>query len=481
MVGFLFGGDTGETAQSLARKRQVIDALSQQIMGAQPKTAAEGIGALLKGAAVGFGKYRADKAEKAATDAASTLYNSILGTPARATATKSGAMPKVDSRGNMPVATIGNDEIRNGIISSASALGVDPVELATAISYETAGTFDPRKKGPTTQYGQHEGFIQFGEPQSKEHGVDWNNPVTSQLGENGAVVSYLRKAGVQPGMGLLDIYSAINAGRVGRYGASDANNGGAPGTVRDKVEQQMAGHRGKALALIGDSAGQIGRAPQNAAEAGSAMPGGDMPQQSGSPFASPFVDSAMQEGGGSLSDEVAAFEQTAEYAARFPGRDAQAPAMEPPREVAALLAPPLSQPLPQGLPAQFQGSQQLAVARGGIMDALNTGAPSTPQQIEQAEAVDQQQPAQVAQSAGGVDPRLYELLANDFATPEMKAVARSMIEQQMLSNERVRQLEMRKAIPNAPTASAGSNSTTQRTPKITGIKTDRQSQPQARR
>jgi hypothetical protein len=63
-------------------------------------------------------------------------------------------------------------------------------------------------------------------------------------------------------MGLLDIYSAINAGGVGRYGASDANNGGAPGTVRDKVEQQMTGHRQNALALLGNdfSAPQ----PQNA-------------------------------------------------------------------------------------------------------------------------------------------------------------------------------------------------------------------------
>ena len=51
-------------------------------------------------------------------------------------------------------------------------------------------------------------------------------------------------------MGLLDIYSAINAGGVGRYNRSDANNGGAPGTVRDKVEQQMAGHRARAMALL---------------------------------------------------------------------------------------------------------------------------------------------------------------------------------------------------------------------------------------
>lgn len=142
-------------------------------------------------------------------------------------------------------------DIRSGILSAAGALGVNPLDLATAISYETAGTFDPMKTGPTTQWGQHRGLIQFGEPQAKQYGVSWDDPVGSQLGPQGAVANYLRDTGVKPGMGLLDIYSAINAGGVGRYNRSDANNGGAPGTVRDKVEKQMAGHRKKAEALLG--------------------------------------------------------------------------------------------------------------------------------------------------------------------------------------------------------------------------------------
>ena len=150
-------------------------------------------------------------------------------------------------------------DIRQGIIETAQALGIDPLDLATAISYETAGTFDPTKAGPTTQWGQHRGLIQFGGPQAKQYGVDWNDPVGSQLGPDGAVAKYLRATGVQPGMGMMDIYSAINAGGVGRYGASDANNGGAPGTVADKVNGQMEGHRAKAMALLGGD-----YAPQNA-------------------------------------------------------------------------------------------------------------------------------------------------------------------------------------------------------------------------
>lgn len=160
-------------------------------------------------------------------------------------------------------------ELRQGIIDTANALGVSPIDLATVISYETGGTFDPAQPGPTTQFGQHRGLIQFGEPQAKQHGVDWSNPAASQLGPNGAIASYMRGAGVRPGMGLLDIYSAVNAGRVGRYNASDANNGGAPGTVADKVNYQMDGHRKKAAALLGggfdvaqDTMKALGRGPQ---------------------------------------------------------------------------------------------------------------------------------------------------------------------------------------------------------------------------
>ena len=148
------------------------------------------------------------------------------------------------------------EELRAGILSTAQRLGMDPVDLATIISYETGGTFNPRQKGPRTQWGQHEGLIQFGEPQAREYGVNWDDPINSQLGEGGAIERYFKKAGYQPGMGLLDAYSAVNAGRVGLYDRSDANNGGAPGTVRDKVERQMSGHRAKAMALFGPKPAQ---------------------------------------------------------------------------------------------------------------------------------------------------------------------------------------------------------------------------------
>jgi hypothetical protein len=52
-------------------------------------------------------------------------------------------------------------------------------------------------------------------------------------------------------MGMLDAYSIVNAGGPGLYNRTDANNGGAPGTVADKVNNQMSSHRAKAAALLG--------------------------------------------------------------------------------------------------------------------------------------------------------------------------------------------------------------------------------------
>lgn len=140
------------------------------------------------------------------------------------------------------------------IIAGAEARGLDPIDVATAISYETGGTFDPVKGGPTTQWGQHRGLIQFGEPQAQQYGADFSSPdaaMKSQLDpETGAVWGYLDGTGVKPGMGLDNIYSAINAGAPGRFNASDANNGGAPGTVADKVAG-MGDHRKKAAEFLG--------------------------------------------------------------------------------------------------------------------------------------------------------------------------------------------------------------------------------------
>jgi hypothetical protein len=57
--------------------------------------------------------------------------------------------------------------LAQSIVDISHPIGIDPEDPATAISYETAGTFDPWKAGPVTQHGQHRGLIQWGETAGK--------------------------------------------------------------------------------------------------------------------------------------------------------------------------------------------------------------------------------------------------------------------------------------------------------------------------
>lgn len=265
---YAFDPSKGETPETLKARRAIAQSLLAQ-NARTPQNVGEGLSALGRALSARWTLQAADKAEEAGIAGADKKWAGIdiagaFGGSAPASsapvapAPSSGGLYSFEGSASAPTPDAsrlegGEGDLRGGIVETASALGIDPIDLATAISYETAGTFDPTKAGPTTQWGQHRGLIQFGEPQAQKYGVNWDDPIGSQLGADGAVANYLRDTGVQPGMGLLDIYSAINAGGVGRYGASDANNGGAPGTVRDKVEQQMADHRAKAMALMGQS------------------------------------------------------------------------------------------------------------------------------------------------------------------------------------------------------------------------------------
>jgi len=82
---------------------------------------------------------------------------------------------------------IDKKRLSKGIREAAKTLGVKALDLATIISYETGGTFDPLQDGPTTQWGHHKGLIQFGEPQARQFGVNWDDPYGSQLGSEGAI------------------------------------------------------------------------------------------------------------------------------------------------------------------------------------------------------------------------------------------------------------------------------------------------------
>lgn len=287
-----FTSSPNDTPETIARKRAYIAAMMPRFGSA--KYVGEGLGQLATGFMVGRQNKKLDAAEEAGRKSAAELFDRLIsGAGSTSYSTSGGGSPSGTWTPAAPppspvdVATQGADVAKAGglsfglapaesgmigggkeklgfgsatmtpqemLIAGAEARGLNPVDVATAISYETGGKFDPMIQGPTTQWGTHRGLIQFGEPQAQQHGVDFSSPEAawrSQLDPtSGAVWSYLDGAGVKPGMGLPEIYSGINAGSVGRMGASDANNGGAPGTVADKVAS-MGPHREKAAQFLG--------------------------------------------------------------------------------------------------------------------------------------------------------------------------------------------------------------------------------------
>lgn len=141
--------------------------------------------------------------------------------------------------------------LASSIRASARQLGIDPFVLATVISYETGGTFDPRQ--PNFDNNGHMGLIQWSPDNLKSYNVNLDD-VGEQMK---AVTLYLHDRGVRPGMGLLEVYAAINGGNVDAIHASDAANGGRPGDVSWKVANDMDAHMEKARALLGGQDAEV--------------------------------------------------------------------------------------------------------------------------------------------------------------------------------------------------------------------------------
>lgn len=128
----------------------------------------------------------------------------------------------------------------------AKQLGISAKDILTVIGYETGGTYDKWQKGGAG--GKYRGLIQFSPENQAQYGLSETSSIAEQFI---GIAKYLQDRGVKPGMGILEIYAAINAGHVSKVNASDAANGGLPGTVRDKVYSPlMQQHASTAEGLI---------------------------------------------------------------------------------------------------------------------------------------------------------------------------------------------------------------------------------------
>ena len=152
-------------------------------------------------------------------------------------------------KGQIDFNQVANDEQSKAraIITGAQKLQVDPVDYATAMHYETGGTFDPWQPGPTTKWGQHRGTIQYGEPQRAQYGVTPDQSFEDQV--TGSNVQYLKDHGVKPGASFQQIYAAINGGSANKnLNTKDWNTGR---TIADNISIADSQHRPEVIKRFG--------------------------------------------------------------------------------------------------------------------------------------------------------------------------------------------------------------------------------------
>ncbi|RVO38526.1 hypothetical protein CN093_17525 [Sinorhizobium meliloti] len=438
-LSFLFGGNTKETPESIKRKRE----LAMAIMGASPapKNIGEGLNALGSGIVAGVMNRRANKAEDEGRASADTVFKSAM-------------------QGQLASQIMGTAPSSMGINPASGASGGSGSYRDAIASIESAGSGGYKAVGPThPKMGRALGRYQIMEanigPWSREVlGREVSpdefmaNPelqdaifdgkfqgYVQQFGPEGAAQAWFAGPG---GVGKTNRKDSLGTD-VGTYGRKFMSALGPQGQPQQVASADPSAAFG---AVLGDESQY---SPEDRARL-AALRG---PAPSSVPYSGPGarIDTPMavyddkgfrmepagQQPPPSLSDEVAAFQQTPEYRSQFPGMTG-----------APQTATPPAQGAPQGIPPQFQGSQQLANAQGGIMPALMGGAPASPDQVAQAQAMGQQQPPQQqAPAQGGPDKMaLLQALSNPWLSQEQKAVLQTLYQQQAQQAEAQREQQI---------------------------------------
>lgn len=130
------------------------------------------------------------------------------------------------------------------IIDAANKLGISPLDLATIIGFETAGTYSPRIKNA----GGYTGLIQFGAAEQKQYGVTPGQSFESQV--TTSVVNFLRDRFASvgrstAGASLLDLYRTVLGGNPNASLTKTDANGTSP---LSGVQKMLRDHRPEALA-----------------------------------------------------------------------------------------------------------------------------------------------------------------------------------------------------------------------------------------
>ncbi|OCP36733.1 phage tail tip lysozyme [Ensifer sp. LC163] len=407
MVGYLFGGNTGETPETLKRKRE----LAMAIMGAQgaPKTVGEGLTALGAGITAGFMNRRADKAEREGRASADSLFSS--GLRGQLASKIMGSPPSSGSGGGSvaagPVTTSGDvyspfmDTVRGGVTNPYGLAAVASTANAESrFSPQNANRAwsDPSESGKAGTAGgimswrddRLNNLYSFaGKKGEKQGAISPTTQAEFFLQENPALITALNNAkSVEEAQQLMN--NAWKFAGYNRPGGEAANRMASANAYLPSFQGQQ---QPREVASLDPSIGM----PNTAAGAVTAMgQGGSLQPVNSQTMAgagSGAIASASPFAPQSLSDEVAAYERTPEYAARFPGQEqANQPEAQPGPVQVAQAQPPLDE---------------------------------------------------------GPDPAtLYQILTHPFSSPEQKATAQMMLEERQWRQRQDYEQRLKQSDPN---------------------------------
>lgn len=430
MVSFLFGGQTGETPESIRRKREIANALVARDLGSSPKNVGEGLSAIGKALIYRQMMGKADDAEKAGISKADDAFNAIFGggsdipepeASAEIDSTSpSASAPPIDMTGNEVFSEF-MDTVKSGV--------TNPYGLAAiAATGKAESQFSPENVNRTWSDPS-----ESGKPGTAGGIMSWRGPRYDALASTGDLSPQGQaKFFLQENPKLIE---ALNkAGSVEEAQKLMNNAWAFAGYNRPGGESARRLAYAKALLPNFQGSAEVASAqPQTATDAIAA-------QTAPTGYVDPMV---------SAQPPVAAMNYAAlPSSGPVPNAAPRTPEMMPNVTVRGDRLP-----TPQFDPARMApGGMPMVNGVDGLAAAM---APQAPQQVAQAPAVQvppqataPATPAQTpAMAPPKIDQRLVQILANPYLSPEKKAVAQNMLQQQMAEVQAYREMQMKQADP----------------------------------